>query len=50
LAEGRRGRDPQHTLIRGLIEREGSADWFALTEQGRAALEVPMMKAAARGQ
>jgi hypothetical protein len=37
-------------LIRGLIEREGSADRFTLTDQGRAVLEVLMMKAAARGQ
>ena len=40
----------QHMLIRGLIEREGSADRFTLTDQGRAVLEVLMMKAAARGQ
>jgi hypothetical protein len=35
-------------LIRSLIERSGSD--FALTDQGRAVLEVLMMKAAARGQ
>jgi hypothetical protein len=40
----------QHMLIRGLIEREGSADRFTLTEQGRTVLETLMMKAAARGQ
>ena len=39
----------QHMLIRGLIEREGSADRFRLTENGRAVLEVLMMKAATRG-
>jgi len=40
----------QHMLIRGLIEREGAADRFALTDQGRDVLEILMMKAAARGQ
>ena len=39
----------QHMLIRGLIEREGSADRFTLTDQGRAVLEVLIMKAATRG-
>jgi hypothetical protein len=39
----------QHMLIRGLIEREGSAGRFTLTEQGRAVLETLMMKAATRG-
>jgi hypothetical protein len=37
-------------LIRGLIQREGSADRFTLTDHGRAVLEVLLMKAAARGQ
>ena len=37
----------QHMLIRGLIERAGSD--FALTEQGRAALEALMMRVATRG-
>jgi hypothetical protein len=39
----------QQMLIRGLIDREGSADRFALTDQGRAVLEVLMMRAATRG-
>jgi hypothetical protein len=37
----------QHMLIRGLVERDG-AD-LALTDQGRAVLEVLMMKAATKG-
>ena len=39
---------PQQMMIRGLIEREGSADRFTLTDQGRAAIEVLMMKVATR--
>jgi hypothetical protein len=36
----------QQMLVRGLVERVGSD--LALTEQGRAVLEVLMMKAATR--
>jgi hypothetical protein len=38
----------QQMMIRGLIDRE-SAGRFGLTEQGRAALEALMMRAATRG-
>jgi hypothetical protein len=38
----------QQMLIRGFIERAGFE--VTLTDQGRAVLEVLMMKAAARGQ
>jgi hypothetical protein len=40
---------PQQMMLRGLIERDGSADRFTLTHQGRAVVEVLMMKAATRG-
>jgi hypothetical protein len=40
----------QHMLIRGLIDPAGAAGSYTLTDQGRAVLEVLMMKATTRGQ
>ena len=37
---------PQHQIIRGHIKRDGAANRFTLTDQGRAGL---MMRAATRG-
>ena len=34
----------QHLMTRGLLEREGGAGSFALTEQGRAVLEALLAK------
>ena len=38
----------QHMMIRGLIERQAAGS-FSLTDQGRAVLEILMMRAATRG-
>jgi hypothetical protein len=38
----------KHMQSRGLIEREGTANLFRLTDQGRAVFDVLMMRATAR--
>jgi hypothetical protein len=40
---------PQHLIIRGLIKRDGAANRFILTDQGRVVLESLVMRAATRG-
>jgi hypothetical protein len=40
---------PQHLIIRGLIKRDGAANRFILTDDGRAVLDALMMRAATRG-